>query len=906
MALVGSAIPNLINGVSQQPATQRLASQSEIQENGFSSIVEGLMKRNPTSSLAKLLSGQISDAFIHIINRDTTERYVVVVTQGNLRVFDFTGVEKTVTVPDPRNYTILGPVTALATGVAFLIAPGPGVTTLNFVVTGITTATVKLQGSVDGSTGWTDLDTRTTNGTSMGVSFAGFNYIRGTVSAYTSGTIELQVAYPHFRYLISALGTPSTAIRAVTIADFTFFVNTEKIVEADKWGGINGPAPIVPQGLAYVKQGNYGTKYNITLNGTTVTKTTSNTDVTDIATEKIATDLAAAINANGTLTTAGFSASTNGNIVKIIRTVSNTLTDFSMEVSDGNGGRNLIRVKDVIQKFSDLPPRAPANFLIGVAGDSATGTDDYYVKFQASSGFEQWEGTWKEAAAVDPTFTGGFKLDTMPHLLVRQADGTFLYNVANGGDLVLKKQWAARRAGDRTTNSDPSFTGKKIADVYFFRNRLGFIADENVILSEAGEYFNFFRTTVTQLLDKDPIDIAVSNVQVSILRNAVPFQQKLVLFSDQRQFILDAGDLLTPKTAAIKPTTVFESLQGCKPVVSGKNVYFPTPRGVTSGVREYLVDRDTNNDDAADVTAHVPAYVPANVFKMTAATNEDLLLLLSRNEQNAIYAYKYYWSGTDKLQSSWSKWLFPTNVKVLSADFINSTLYAVMQRPDGVYLESMGVEAGRKDAGLDFEVLLDRKITDPPATYSSNTNLTTWTLPYADNDVDTPLMVVVRADSGGHKIGEVPTISRPTSNTITTVGNLSAVPVLVGKRYRFKYRFSQFSVKEKNATTGAEKTLTGERLQVGMCKLILNRTGYFQVVVAAKDGFTATYVYTPNVIGTSDATVGLLTLGSGDFKFPVRSKSDRVTIDIISDSFLPLRIQSAEWEGQFYARSQRV
>ena len=44
MGLINHSIPNLINGVSQQPETLRLGSQGEVQENGLSSVVEGLRK----------------------------------------------------------------------------------------------------------------------------------------------------------------------------------------------------------------------------------------------------------------------------------------------------------------------------------------------------------------------------------------------------------------------------------------------------------------------------------------------------------------------------------------------------------------------------------------------------------------------------------------------------------------------------------------------------------------------------------------------------------------------------------------------------------------------------------------------------------------------------------------------
>ena len=86
MALVSSSIPNLANGVSQQSASLRLNSQGEEQVNAFSSIISGLRKRPPTEYLATLLTNAVVNGnyFIHIINRDITERYIVIANNTSL------------------------------------------------------------------------------------------------------------------------------------------------------------------------------------------------------------------------------------------------------------------------------------------------------------------------------------------------------------------------------------------------------------------------------------------------------------------------------------------------------------------------------------------------------------------------------------------------------------------------------------------------------------------------------------------------------------------------------------------------------------------------------------------------------------------------------------------------------
>ena len=102
--LISNSIPNLLNGVSQQPDTVRLANQATIQENASSDVVFGLGKRNPTEHIAKLNNDTVSNSKVHIINRDTTEQYIVVVKDQDIQVFDLDGVQKTVTSPNGLTY----------------------------------------------------------------------------------------------------------------------------------------------------------------------------------------------------------------------------------------------------------------------------------------------------------------------------------------------------------------------------------------------------------------------------------------------------------------------------------------------------------------------------------------------------------------------------------------------------------------------------------------------------------------------------------------------------------------------------------------------------------------------------------------------------------------------------------
>ena len=106
MPLVSTTVSNLISGVSQQPAPQRLRTSGEAMVNAYPSVVAGLQKRPATELVAPLNSTIANDdtAATHVINRDAFERYVVIAGSGNLEVFDIDGTPKTVNFPDGKGY----------------------------------------------------------------------------------------------------------------------------------------------------------------------------------------------------------------------------------------------------------------------------------------------------------------------------------------------------------------------------------------------------------------------------------------------------------------------------------------------------------------------------------------------------------------------------------------------------------------------------------------------------------------------------------------------------------------------------------------------------------------------------------------------------------------------------------
>lgn len=107
MPRVTQTLDNLTDGVSTQPQLQRAPGRAEAQENCLSLQEVGLVRRPPTRFLSHILDSfdGFADAFTHEIRMEDGERYIMLVIDGDLKVFDATtGEEATVTYPDGVDY----------------------------------------------------------------------------------------------------------------------------------------------------------------------------------------------------------------------------------------------------------------------------------------------------------------------------------------------------------------------------------------------------------------------------------------------------------------------------------------------------------------------------------------------------------------------------------------------------------------------------------------------------------------------------------------------------------------------------------------------------------------------------------------------------------------------------------
>lgn len=716
---------------------------------------------------------------------------------------------------------------------------------------------------------------------------------------------------------------PNKQLKAITVADHTFIVNTTKVVEmnnneksSDDWK---------KQGsLIVIRQGQYGRKYTINIQDQEYTYETPDGGAAShskmIATDYIANQLYEKLAGNfkktfSSLTddemrTYGITKSTKGRWVgsdndhwvetttyhykdkayskedmfspagvqgsvvikgtNWIQIIGN-LKDIS--VSDGFNGEALKLFINTTTRFEILPSTAPDDFTVLVKGEKES-ADDYYVKYD--SGLH----IWKECAK--PNITIKYDFTTMPYILRREADGTFTCTTAD---------WNERKTGDEDSNPTPSFVGNKINDIFFFRNRLGIISGEAVNLSRTSDFFNFWVDSATAIVDTDPIDLQVSHNRVSTLYNAVPFNQDLYLFSAQTQFILRAEGVLSPKTAVIDQVTEFDADTWVKPIGVGRNLYFTAHKTDFTTVQEYFAVSDsTTQKNATDVTGHVPNFLKNYIYSLRACNNENLLIALSDNQRDTMYIYKFLFLNDSKAQASWSRWTF--DGEIIGADFINSIMYLVINRGSNTFLEKLPISYNTKDfVSEPYRVMLDRKFkTTLHGTFDKDTKEMKYDVKSIYGDAYSEPREYTIVLKNGSVYSGMDTVVIPHQ-----VEPLEDFECYIGVPYEFKFTYSTFFIKQ-TSQTGTD-TIPNDRLQLRFLHINYDNTGEFEVIVNATGKTPKHYKMTARIVGTPSNQVGIHPLETGEFRVPLMGRNTDTEVTVINTSPLPSAFNTTVWQG---------
>lgn len=727
------------------------------------------------------------------------------------------------------------------------------------------------------------------------------------------------------QYIIA--NNPKDSLKAVTVADYTFVLNTEKVVDPVEGVSDSGWSDT---SLAYIKNAQYAKTYAIYIDdqyicGVITPDGGEAKQAVQTTTAFIARALFALMTTGKTPT--GQNPDVGGSYDDLLNQVggrasmgySRSGVDISryavaligdsmitirphsggesprILVKDGFGNQNAIAYSGKVSAVNKLPPLAPDGYIMQISGEKKSEDDDFYVKWSDK------DKIWKETIA--PRIPFKINPRNMPHAIVRQSDGSFK---------LKKLPWVDRGSGNEDTNPDPSFIGRRINDIFFYRNRLGVIADESIILSSTNDFFNFWFKSSAAIADSDPIDVSVSSNKVATLTHAVPFARELMLFSREGQFVLSSDGVMTPKSVKCDQITNFDYNPAVQPISVGPSIFFVNDRVNHSSLMRYYSLQDVADlKDAEDVSAHVPTYIPRGVTRLSGNTTENVVTLVNTNNPNTVFCYKFILQNGVSEQQAWFKWVFGyKGTEVVLAEFVDSTIYFLINSPNGLFLDKAQLTGNTLDFPNEpVRLFMDRKIEyqiPKNAKYSDFEDYTEFSLRdvygYVSKHTGEYSYYVVAKDGSVWEFEDWD----EAEGKLRIYGDHRGQSVFIGMSYYFYTVLSKQNIKKGTDSGGVVAEDEG-RLQLRYYWFNYSKSGVFDCHVNNEiKNKHFKYRFTGRNLGESRTKLGANNLYTGKFKFPVQDDNNEVVISVSSNNPQPLNIISGGWEGLYIRRNSAV
>jgi len=785
-------------------------------------------------------------------------------------------------------------------------------------------------------------------------------------------------------------------LELLTVGDYTMVLNRKVTVTQ---GSLSSPTD-VPYAIVSINAIGYSSRYEFTLSPSTLyTFTTSHTAGSTYLSLRDVTDgLATVINAGGILT-----AKVVGPYLYVRRVDG---ANFDATVQGGTGGAAIAIAKGKVSSPAELPRQFINNARIQVLSGEGSDGEDYWVTFKTDNGVNAGVGVWEET--IGPGVNNGFNVDTLPHALIREANGTFtlrrlglaealatLPSVSTTGivsavtvlsstrgrylagqtfwtrggtgtnlrlrvettdvsgniltvtvsrpgsgftaanvvtnefgdtftitsavtatttvDPFAKLYWVDRQAGDITTNSWATFKDATIDGISFFKNRLVLSSQDNVITSVAGDYFNFFQTTVTTLLSSDPVDRSAGSTRPLRFRRMLPYQRGLLCFSDNGQYSLETNtEAFSTQTAEMVEVGSYDMLSNLAPVDIGPSILLASQGARSTSVFEaQFTAEGQSRTRVAELTRAVPRYLPADIQDMQATTTASMVTFRSKQAEGQLFCFKFYDVNGERKQAAWFRWIVPGVIEHQS--FSGNVLTLVLRsktNPATLSLASVTIDNNNSNSPLVFEgnqvdVRLDIHTYNPSIFYNATNDTTEVGI--ADHLADyqglTWECVTTSTTNPGITFTGplVNTASNPAGRRwhLQVPGDLSANTFAIGACIRSEATLPAFYVKDRN-----EKRDTRNIPIIHRVTFSSFNSGSFQVEVNSlgRDLFVATLeqkvagAYIPGAIPMVRNRTNTV---------PVMAKGDATAVKIVAPYLFPVAIDSILWEGTYDTPGQQ-
>jgi hypothetical protein len=564
-------------------------------------------------------------------------------------------------------------------------------------------------------------------------------------------------------------------------------------------------------------------------------------------------------------------------------------------------GELLNVVPSKVQDTGDLPSQCKHGMVVEVVNSEAE-EDNYYVKFFGNND-KDGEGTWEECAK--PGRLIRLKRSTMPVVLIRTADSNFRLSELDGSTYTISStqysvpQWDDAIVGDDVTNPEPSFIGKNINKMLFFRNRFAILADENIVMSRPGDFTNFFAKSAIQLIASDPIDIAASSEYPATLFDGLQTNTGLVLFTKNQQFMLTTdSDVFSPLTAKINSLSSYNFNFATNPISLGTTIGFLDNAGKFSRFFEMAQIQREGEPEIIEQSAVVNRLFEKDL-KLISNSRENDVIFFSEEGTSTLYGYRYFDSIRERKLAAWFKWTLTGTIQYHCMQ--DDNLYVVVRNNNKDQLLKYSIKMDSNTFALaENRVHLDHLMSVSGWTYNATTNKSTKAKPTGLESSNQLVAYDIDAGTNQGRFGKI-TIN---GSNLELDGNWSGETFLIGYEFTMEVELPTIYVVRQEGESFRADSRANTILHrasfafgpIGLYETTLTRTG--------RNDYTE--VFEVSLANQYAANTASTTNNNKLYSIPIYDRNTNVTLKVKSTHPTPANILYMTWEGvynnNFYTR----
>lgn len=518
--------------------------------------------------------------------------------------------------------------------------------------------------------------------------------------------------------------------------------------------------------------------------------------------------------------------------------------------------------------------------IVRVRPTTGDDSDAYYLKAVGLDGQTGWTKVeWVEAAGVEHTIhnvVSQLAIDVAAKRAYVAQDDVGLETLAPSlGDLVAYKK---NLVGDGITAPIPQFFGRTITAMAMFQDRLLVMADNVVNTSRSGDYFNFFRKTVLNILDTDPVSMFAYGSEGDTIKRAVMYDQSLILFGELRQYKVDGRTFLSPQAPKITVIGAYENGADAQPIASGNYLFFGKRAEGRTGMHEMQPGETPETTIVYDVGEELDTYIKGNPVQLLGTTKPNMVTFRTDASGSIWYLYRYADDrNVGRVLASWGKFEYAEVLgTVAGITHFDGELYIVTLR-----------NAGGQDYWFADRLSL---------------NVDLWDRPYMDSQIalgeETPwhlasaasLSLAVRKTHPSFLMG------CPREDLLDFIEQAPDTEehIVVGA-----VTPAYFQMTNPYMRTQDGLPILNARLTLTSYSLHLADTAGLRAFVLKPDR-ERTLWFEGRVAGMSNNVAGVQPIFTGTRLVSVGRETGSCIVEIRSEDWLPLRVTGAEWAGQSF------